>query len=88
MLNISISQDLGPRFVEWFCYFREISGLFQENIWRIPGRLGNAAGVAGANFRKLPEVSKKLSNPPDFTRISDTRYPVFRLIGQIYMIAG
>ena len=72
MLNISISQDLGPRVVEWFCYFREISGLFQENIWRIPGRLGNAAGVAGANFRKLPEVSKKTVKPPGFH--PDIRY--------------
>ena len=68
--------------VKYLGYFREISDAFQ-GVW---GML--LAGVAGANFRELPKVSKKMTNLPDFTRIFDTRYPVFYLIGQIYMIAG
>ena len=33
--------------------------LFRGNICQIPWRQGNAAVIAGANFRELPEVSKK-----------------------------
>lgn len=58
-------------------YFGEISARF-HGVW----------GMLKCQFQETTRGFKKMTNPPDFTRIFDTRYPMFCFIGQIYMIAG